>query len=113
MSTAAMPNAGKTSLDELRALPRSEWHEGANLPLEGPELFHSTRAGLTYDLLWSPKPGAKRLFVLFSGDAMRSKNNPPVFQRWSWAPQFPGHCLYVSDPTLLMAPSEGFFVKPR
>lgn len=31
---------------------------------------------------------------------MRKRNNPPVFQRWSWASYFPGNCLYVSDPTL-------------
>ena len=53
-----------------------------------------------FDFLWNPKPGAKRIFVLFSGDAQRSKNEPPVFQRWSWSDHFPGHCLYISDPSL-------------
>lgn len=60
-----------------------------------------------YDYLWAPKEGSKRLFILFSGDAQRKKNNPPVFQRWSWAPNFPGHCLYVSDPMLHLHPDMG------
>jgi hypothetical protein len=40
--------------------------------------------------------------VFFSGDAIRKVNSPPVFQRWSWSPLFPGHCLYFSDPALFM-----------
>ena len=38
---------------------------------------------------------------------MRAKNDPPVFQRWSWGPFFPGHCLFVSDPSLYLDPNMG------
>ena len=41
-----------------------------------------------------------RLYVFFSGSADRSIFTMPVFHRWSWHSQFPGHCLYISDPTL-------------
>ncbi|MFN3525824.1 MAG: glycosyltransferase [Paracoccus sp. (in: a-proteobacteria)] len=70
-------------------------------------LMTETVGGHRFDYLWAPKPGAERIFVLFSGDAQREKNDPPVFQRWSWAPHFPGHCLYVSDPMLHMHPEMG------
>lgn len=63
-------------------------------------MFRFDREGFRFDLLWAPKPGAQMLFVLFSGDALREKFDPPVFQRWSWAPAFPGHCLYVADPSI-------------
>jgi len=72
----------------------------ANLPDEA-ALMHLDVQGLRHDFLWQPSACAtQRLFVLFSGDAVRGRNAPPVFQRWSWADRFPGHCLYVSDPTL-------------
>lgn len=59
--------------------------------------------GFRFDYLWSPKNiESKLVFVLFSGDILRKKNKPPVFQRWSWSSFFPGHCLYVSDPTLFL-----------
>jgi len=65
-------------------------------------LYFKALDGFQLDYLWAPKPDAKRLFVLFSGDAMREKNHPPVFQRWTWSSFFPGHCLYVSDPSLFL-----------
>lgn len=65
-----------------------------------PRHFFSMDKSNRLDLLWSPKPSATKLFVLFSGDALRAKYDPPVYQRWSWAKNFPGHCLYISDPSL-------------
>lgn len=78
----------------------------------GPETFIPTRAvhyaslddGAQYDFLHLPSEGpAEKLFVFFSGYADRRKAKPPVFQRWTWADQFPGHCLYFSDPALHLA----------
>lgn len=63
-------------------------------------MFSRERDGLRYDFAFARKPGAERLFVLFSGAADRRKIDPPVFQRWKWADYFPGHVLYVSDPAL-------------
>ena len=96
-----IPRGGtKTPIAHLTEIPR--------LPWEGPERLSDTTAiyrfedaeGTRQDLLWAPKEGATRLFVLFSGDAMRSKYDPPVFQRWKWASALPGDVLYISDPTL-------------
>lgn len=98
-----IPNSmGKISIDGLGAVVRETWDEETRLPLDAARLYSRQNGRLTYDFLWRPRPGATRLFVLFSGDALRSKNNPPVFQRWSWAEHFPGHCLYFSDPTLYL-----------
>ncbi len=70
-------------------------------------VYSFTEDDFRFDFLFSPRKGAKRLFVLFSGDALRAKNDPPVFQRWTWAPHFPGHCLYISDPSLHLASDLG------
>ncbi|GAB3847399.1 alpha/beta hydrolase family protein [Nesterenkonia populi] len=53
-----------------------------------------------HDFLFLPKKGSQKLFVFFSGYADRKQVQPPVFQRWTWAEEFPGHCVYFSDPAL-------------
>lgn len=63
--------------------------------------------GQRFDFMWRKKPGADRLFVFFSGAIDRSKYQPPFFHRWSWAPKFPGHCLFFSDPELWNSPNVG------
>ncbi|NYS26472.1 hypothetical protein HUK65_15915 [Rhodobacteraceae bacterium 2376] len=99
MKLPAQP--GKVTLAELSALQDIQAPAGDAMPQEAPCLFHETRDGLRFDYLWHPRPGSGRLFVLFSGMMNRKKGMvPPVFQRWSWADHFPGHCLYVSDPFL-------------
>lgn len=92
--------SGKTSGEILSDLPRYKLDANGLPPSLDSALWEANVDGYRFDYLWAPKPGAKRLFVLFSGDAQRSKNPPPVFQRWTWASHFPGHCLYVSDPML-------------
>lgn len=69
--------------------------------LDSCSLIREVVSGVQYDFLWAPKENADKIFVFFSGDILRKKNSPPVFQRWSWAKFFPGSCLYVSDPTLV------------
>lgn len=66
-------------------------------------LFNFSESGHRYDFILSKKP-EKKLFVIFSGsaNAKKLKLNPPVFQRWKWADQFPGSTLYISDPSLYM-----------
>jgi hypothetical protein len=93
--------AGKTTLVQLNelnsfALKQCECIEGG---IQG--LYQKRIMGFQFDYLYQPSIH-KRLFVFFSGSAQRSKINPPVFQRWSWAHLFPGHCLYVSDPSLFL-----------
>lgn len=96
------PNSGKTTLEKLGGVKRFGLSEGEAFPVEQSCLFSSEHEGFKFDFLWHPKENQKRLFVLFSGDAIRKTNNPPVFQRWSWASYFPGHCLFVSDPSLYL-----------
>lgn len=92
--------ASKVSLAQLGNIPRTEWSISSTLASNQPQLFYFEHQGLCYDFLWSPKNTTDTLFVLFSGNAQRQNNTPPVFHRWSWTNFFPGHCLFVSDPLL-------------
>lgn len=95
-------SSGKTGLSDLTDVPKLKYHDASELVAE--KAFYSFEDdGFTYDFLLVKKPGVvKRLFVLFSGAAVGDQP-PPVFQRWRWAEQFPGHCLYISDPTIRLA----------
>lgn len=70
---------------------------GASTPFGKSSSF--SEEGLIYDylLIESPQPS---LYVFFSGSVKRAKRPLPIFQRCSWAPMFPGTCLYLADPTL-------------
>ncbi|MCD2183557.1 hypothetical protein [Rhizobium sp. GN54] len=94
-------NSGKISLNDLKDVRQVEYH-GDTLPDDEAIALKVSEAGFTFDFLWRPAPSRNALFVFFSGDAIRSKNDPPVFQRWSWARHFPGNCLFVSDPSLYL-----------
>ncbi len=90
-------------LDSVRRqvdLQEVPWDFG-RLPLEQGH-YHSRReiAGSPYEFLFFPKEGADRLFVFFHGYFSQKTAIPPVFQRWRWAEEFPGHCLYLADPAL-------------
>lgn len=62
-------------------------------------LYRIDSDGFLYDFIYSPAQ-ENRLFVLLSGYADRERLDPPVFQRWSWEKYFPGHRLYIADPSL-------------
>ncbi|WP_169735525.1 hypothetical protein, partial [Halomonas halodenitrificans] len=94
-------HAGKTSADQLDSIKCSEF--AGTVSVDTPFQYYKTVEGKVYDFLWSPKKETDKLFVFFSGDILRDKNNPPVYQRWSWAPFFPGHCVYFSDPSLKLS----------
>ena len=91
----------KVSIDQLDDMPRFKYQEKEDL-----SSFHSLYSfedeGHNFDFIWCPKEKSNKLFVFFSGDALREKLNPPVFQRWKWADKFPGHCIFFSDPSLYL-----------
>lgn len=91
----------KNPASDLKNMPRLSYKTTGDL-INIPALYKHHAGGHIYDFLFSPNAGTKKLFVLFSGDAMRKKYDPPVFQRWKWAEAFPGHCLYISDPALYL-----------
>ena len=101
--------SGKVSGKSLNELKHVDFKENNVFQLvDEKALYVTKRNGFQYDLLLSPKGAeAKKLFVLFSGDAMRSKNSPPVFQRWTWDSYFPGHVLYIADPSLYLSEKVG------
>jgi hypothetical protein len=106
-STIRVPeSSGKTSAEQLTSLEKCELTSNVAITNQ-PKIYHSDNQGFRFDFLWHPREGSDRLFVLFSGDAMRNKFDPPLFQRWTWASNFPGHCLFVSDPSLYLDPSLG------
>jgi hypothetical protein len=88
-SLGELPRYVVRNVEELSAI-----REGVYALEDGP---------LTYDLVYSAGR-ERRLFVLLSGAVDRAKMQPPVFQRWSWAKYFPGHCLCIADPTLRLSP---------
>jgi len=93
---------GKTGLEALQSLPRFE-SEGLNFPSSLSRGLYSFKFGqFEYDFIYTPGR-ENRLFVLFSGYVDRQRLELPVFQRWSWAKYFPGHCLYIADPTLKLS----------
>ena len=93
--------AGKGGSKELGDLDVLEYDNCLKTPNQE-AVYKFVEDGVQCDFLWKPKKNASRLFVLFSGDAKRSRYKIPVFQRWKWADHFPGHCLYVSDPSLYL-----------
>ncbi|GHB41501.1 hypothetical protein GCM10007094_33680 [Pseudovibrio japonicus] len=97
--------AGKVSGSTLSEIPKAEWR-AEDGPADKATLYHFSDEGFRYDCLWYPSE-EKRLFVLFCGDAIRSKYTLPVFNRWTWAPSFPGNCLYISDPSLYLEDTLG------
>lgn len=93
--------AKKTSINNLVNVSRCPWRGPETLNLHERGLYtEKTADGAQYDFVFAPKPESGRLIVFFSGDARRSKFQPPVFQRWSWASKYPANCLYFSDPAL-------------
>lgn len=93
---------GKTTIEQLSDIITSPLPDNGEVSMSEARLYVQKLNDFKFDFLWKPNFDSKRLFVFFSGDAIRSKNNPPVFQRWSWASFLPGHCLYVSDPSLYL-----------
>lgn len=97
--------SGKVGITELGHIERKNY-EPRNL--SNSSIIYSTEeGGLKYEFLLRPKKKSSLLFVLFSGDAIRKKYQPPVFQRWTWSKYFPGHCVYFSDPVLHLNPRIG------
>lgn len=95
--------AKKTSINNLKNVTISVWDGPESLRLHERGLYtEKTADGDQYDFVFAPKPESGRLIVFFSGDARRTKFEPPVFQRWSWASKFPANCLYFSDPALYL-----------
>lgn len=93
--------SGKISLEQLNDIPKISCDIN-KLKQNEPAFFSAKESGFIFDFLWHPKKDSNKLFVFFSGDAARQKYNPPVFQRWSWAKLLPGHCLFISDPSLYL-----------
>lgn len=92
----------KISMGDLASLPQVPI--GVDHSFTENEAIYAYEEGrFTYHMLFKrSSEHSNRLFVLFSGDARGAKGPPPVFQRWTWANRFPGHTLFVSDPTLLL-----------
>jgi len=99
--------SGKIGADRLANIRAEALGPSTDYDMAAPVLYHETVAGQRFDYLWYPNPAHRRLFVFFSGDALRKKNSPPVFQRWTWARHFPGSCVFVSDPSLYLHPDLG------
>ncbi len=97
--------SGKVGITELSHIERKDYEPSALS--NSSAIYLTEEGGLKYEFLLRPKKKSSLLFVLFSGDAIRKKYQPPVFQRWSWSKYFPGHCVYFSDPVLHLDPRIG------
>jgi hypothetical protein len=99
--------AAKISGDRLSKLNFFHWSRGSISTDQLQFLLVHKEHGFDYEFLIDLKPNTERLYIIFSGDAVREKNEPPVFQRWSWSKIFPGSCIYISDPSLRLNSSLG------
>jgi hypothetical protein len=97
---------GKTGLSELKDLPKELFEKASQVQAHEKAGFYFEEGEFRFDFLFA-RGSEPRLFVIFSGDIDRKKITPPAFQRWTWADKFPGHCLFVSDPSLHLDPSLG------
>lgn len=97
----------KTTLSDLKSLSTFEYTPHNPRIIDEPAIYLYEQSSLKYYFAFYPKLSSKMLFVFFAGDAPRVRYVPPVFQRWSWAKLFPGSCLYVSDPVLLLSEKIG------
>lgn len=97
---------GKTGLNELKDLPKEHFENPSQLHAHEKAGFYFHDGDFRYDFLFA-KGTEPRLFVIFSGDIDRRKITPPAFQRWTWSDKFPGHCLFISDPSLHLDPALG------
>lgn len=61
------------------------------------KLFYFEENGFFYDFFYCPQPGAKQLYVVFSGAKGRD-TNLPMFKRQSWNGYYDSDTLYASDP---------------
>lgn len=65
-----------------------------------PAVYQVDLANTKISAAFYPKVQSDALYVFFSGFINRTTLSLPVFRRWGWHGQFPGHALYISDPTL-------------
>ncbi|MBD2845923.1 prolyl oligopeptidase family serine peptidase [Paenibacillus sp. IB182496] len=96
----------KTDSKNLVNIPKFTFNTNRDYKFLEKGLYSFEIDRIKYDFLFSPGE-EKRLFVFFNGDFDRNKYTPPVFQRWSWASHFPGHCIYISDPSLNLCKNVG------
>ncbi|CAM4232553.1 hypothetical protein [Bordetella muralis] len=90
---------GKSGAASLQQLERIHL-QSSSLPNDlNKGLYTYAEDNFQYDFIYRPS-STRRLFVLLSGYVDRKLLSPPVFQRWSWAKYFPGHSLYIADPSL-------------
>jgi len=88
-------------------LPEKKWAELPDLeslrhaPIQEGRFSVAIDEGKFEACYW-PKPGSGRLYVLLSGARDLKSRAWPNFDRWSWAPVFPGSVLCVADPTLAL-----------
>lgn len=88
----------------IKDCPKKFLNSFEELPEEiNKTIFSFYKDNLLYDFVLAKKP-INKLFVFFSGKINREKPiNPPVFQRWLWAEEFPGSCLYIADPACYLS----------
>ncbi len=100
----------KTSADSIKDVPRVNVESAADIHEKG---IYSLRVdNVDLDVAYLPrvkKTGSRSskkavskeyLFVFFCGPVDRATTDLPAFQRWSWHTDFPGSCLFISDPFL-------------
>lgn len=96
---------GSSRLQSIRRVQAESLDDFA--PEQGSAWYTVKMPNFEHDFIFNKSSHENDLFVLLSGYADRERLQPPVFQRWSWASYFPGHCLYIADPALKLSPTVG------
>lgn len=105
-----IPRKEPTKVGSSRLQSISRIHAGSldEFSPDAGSAWYSVQLGnFEHDFIFNRSQHEGELYVLLSGYADRERLQPPVFQRWSWASYFPGHCLYISDPALKLSPDVG------
>jgi hypothetical protein len=82
----------------IRDMPKLEISDVARI--EQPAIYRVGLINTKVSTAFYPKVRSDALNVFFSGFVNRKALALPVFRRWEWNGQAPGHALYISDPTL-------------
>lgn len=99
----------KVSASTIKDVVRFDVESAEEITKKG--IYKLNMGDIILDLAFLPKGKAgaakaknaktpKYLFVFFCDYVDRKAYQLPTFQRWGWHTDFPGHCLYISDPFL-------------
>jgi pimeloyl-ACP methyl ester carboxylesterase len=92
----------RPSLDEVPIIELASWDDLE--PVYGESRrYEIVRDGVKFEFFTHLKKDSPYLYAWSQGAVDRSRLDPPIFQRWSWAHECPHSVVICSDSTLYLA----------